>query len=49
MTKMTLITCVFYSTSTISAWLLEERRHVHTSSQGAELGAGVRTLLVTLQ
>lgn len=39
-------TCVY---STISAWLLEGRRREHTSSRGAELGAGVRTLLVTSQ
>ena len=45
--RMTLITRVFYSTSTISAWLLEERRREHTSSCGAELGARVRMLLVT--
>lgn len=28
---------------------LEKRRREHTSSRGAELGAGVHTLLVTLQ
>lgn len=43
---MTLITHVFYSTRTISAWLLEKWRRVHTSSQGAELVAGVHALLV---
>lgn len=37
MTRMTLITRVFYSTSAISAWLLEERRGEQPSSGGAEL------------
>lgn len=31
-------TCVFYSTGTIPAWLLEERRHARTQSRGGEEG-----------
>lgn len=45
---MTLITRVFYSTGTISAWLLEERRRERTSSR-KELSWALESILVTLQ
>lgn len=46
MTRIELITLVFYSTHTLRAWLLEKWRLELVSIQRAELGAGVHAVLV---